>query len=129
MIKPVFLLVGVLVADAAIAQIPQILPAANCIRSQSILSCHTPRGDQYSVARRGNLITIRGYETTSREHWTQSVVQYGRFTLLGGVTSRGRVWLGSSRRIGWNEMTRVSTSSGDHGRVICNRLVGCQLGK
>lgn len=109
------------------AEIPQILPLAKCVRSQSLLACHDRRGNYWSVLTQGNSVATRGFDAASGQRWAQTVTRFGRWYFFSGLSSAGQIWVGSSRTVGWNVLTRLSSSTGDRGAVMCNRVAGCSM--
>jgi hypothetical protein len=110
----------------ASAGIPLLFTASiRCLRSATLLVCTDKQGSYYGISQRGSDILIRGYDAPSKKFWAQTSTRYGRLNIFTGLSSDGQVWFGSSKRLGWNIISRFSTSSGDRGKVSCNRLKGC----
>ncbi|ACO79092.1 hypothetical protein AvCA_29230 [Azotobacter vinelandii CA] len=108
------------------AEIPVLSGVAvRCTRSATLLHCDDGRGGHYGMARRGNDLFLRGYDAASGLFWAQTSTRFGRVQFFSGVSSDGNLWIGMSRQLGWNVISRFSTSAGDRGRVSCNRLKGC----
>jgi hypothetical protein len=104
-----------------------VLPgnAMKCVRSAALVNCVDRFGNHYGIVQQGHDTWMRGFDAISGQSWSQVSTQYGRLQLFTGVTSTGDIWFGSSRRIGWNVLSRVTNSSGQRERVTCNRLIGC----
>lgn len=100
--------------------------AMRCTRSATLLNCADRFGNHYGIAQRGNDTLMRGFDTISGQTWAQTSTTYGRLQLFTGVASNGELWVGSSRRIGWNVVSRLSSSNGERERVNCNRMMGCR---
>lgn len=100
--------------------------AMGCTRSATLLNCTDRFGNHYGIAQRGNDTLMRGFDAISGQTWAQTSTTYGRLQLFTGVASNGELWVGSSRRIGWNVVSRFSSSNGERERVNCNRMMGCQ---
>lgn len=100
--------------------------AMRCTRSAMLLNCTDRFGNHYGIVQQGNDTLMRGFDVISGFSWSQTSTTYGRLQLFTGVSADGRVWFGSSRRIGWNVVSRLSSSQGDRDRVNCNRLSGCR---
>ncbi len=115
-----------LLAPAAHSDIPTVMPPAHCVRSATVLACADERGNHYSVATVGADITVAGFDARSQQRWVQTTTRHGALYLFSGLTSSGQVWIGVSRKVGWNVLSRVSSSSGEQGRLSCNRLSGCR---
>ena len=113
-------------SHSVLAEIPNIRPVATCTRSQSVLKCSDTRGNFYSVFIAGNTLSSAGFDATSRQHWSQTTSRFGNSYFFSGITSGGQIWVGSSRKLGWDVRTRMATSSGDRLRLVCNRLTGCR---
>jgi hypothetical protein len=96
-----------------------------CLRSLSVMVCDDERGNFYGIARHGADTFFHGREMASGRTWAQTSSRYGALEILVGLSSDGQVWLGTSRCIGWDVISRFSTSDGDRSRVVCNRLRGC----
>ncbi len=116
------------VALALPAQAAFTLPgdAMRCTRSATLLNCTDRFGNHYGIVQQGNDTLMRGYDVISGLSWAQTSTTYGRLQLFTGVSADGQVWFGSSRRIGWNVVSRLSSSKGERDRVNCNRLSGCR---
>lgn len=99
---------------------------ARCAWSAQVLACMTDAGDLYSVATQGHDTYLRGFEAASGRRWAQTGTRYGSLTFFSGVASDGQVWVGTSRGIGWTNVSRFSSSSGDSTRLICGRVSGCK---
>lgn len=108
------------------AAIPSLTPANTCVRSAFVLRCQDGRGGWYGVAVQGNDTLMRGYDPVSGLSWAQTSTRLGRLQFFSGLTSDGNLWLGRSRQLGWNVISRFSTSQGDRGRTSCNRVAGCE---
>lgn len=100
--------------------------AMRCTRSATLLNCTDRFGNHYGIAQQGSDTLMRGFDAISGHTWAQTSTTYGRLQLFTGVSSDGQLWVGSSRRIGWNVVGRLSSSSGERDRVNCNRLSGCR---
>ncbi|SHM41063.1 hypothetical protein [Phytopseudomonas punonensis] len=100
--------------------------AMRCTRSATLLNCTDRFGNHYGIVQRGNDTLMRGFDVISRLSWAQTSTTYGRLQIFTGVSADGQVWFGSSRRIGWNVVSRLSSSQGERDRVNCNRLNGCR---
>ncbi|MEQ9727260.1 hypothetical protein ABRP29_16635 [Pseudomonas sp. WHRI 8822A] len=100
--------------------------AMRCTRSATLLNCMDRFGNHYGIVQQGNDTLMRGFDVISGLSWSQTSTTYGRLQLFTGVSADGQVWFGSSRRIGWNVVSRLSSSQGDRDRVNCNRLSGCR---
>jgi hypothetical protein len=100
--------------------------AMRCTRSAMLLNCTDRFGNHYGIVQQGNDTLMRGFDVISGLSWSQTSTTYGRLQLFTGVSADGQVWFGSSRRIGWNVVSRLSSSQGDRDRVNCNRLSGCR---
>lgn len=109
------------------AQARMLLPLVktDCLRSANLLVCEDRLGNSYAVAKVGTDTYLRGYDSLSGRHWRQTSSRYGRLTFFSGIASDGEIWIGSSRRLGWNDVSRLSSSKGGRGSVTCNRLIGC----
>ncbi|WP_411269324.1 hypothetical protein [Phytopseudomonas dryadis] len=110
------------------AQAAFMLPgdAMQCVRSASVLNCTDRFGNHYGIVQRGNDTLMRGFDAISGQTWAQTSTTYGRLQLFTGISSSGELWVGSSRRIGWNVVSRFSSSQGERDRVSCNRISGCR---
>ncbi|WP_236614285.1 hypothetical protein [Stutzerimonas azotifigens] len=118
--------VSLMNTSAARAEIPVLSSFINpCTRSAMLLHCKDGRGGYYGVAQWGNDMFLRGHDGGSGLSWAQTNTRFGRVQFFSGVSSDGNVWVGRTRLIGWNAISRFSTSSGDQGRISCNRLKGC----
>ncbi|MCQ4272365.1 glutamine synthetase [Pseudomonas kuykendallii] len=117
---------ALLACGSAQARLLLPLPKTDCLRSANLLVCEDRLGNAYAVAKVGSDTYLRGYDSLSGRHWRQTSSRYGRLTFFSGIASDGEIWIGSSRRLGWNDVSRLSSSSGTRGSVTCNRLVGCQ---
>ncbi|WP_268798776.1 glutamine synthetase [Pseudomonas huanghezhanensis] len=116
-----------LAVTPVLAAPPSIRPElALCTRSVSLLACQDDYGNSYSVAMAGTTLFMRGYEASSHRRWAQTNSRYGQLTFFTGVASDGEVWAGWVRKVGWTSVTRISSSSGIHSKVICDRLTGCR---
>lgn len=69
---------------------------------------------------------LKGYEVNGKRSWAQTNSRFGLMTFFTGIATDGEAWVGYTRRVGWNTVTRVSSSSGVSSRISCNRLQGCQ---
>lgn len=115
-----------LTSTFARAEIPVLFEnVSKCTRSATLLHCVDGRGSYYAMAQSGNDLLLRGYDATSGLSWRQTSTRFGRIHFFSGMSSDGKVWVGKTRRFGWNVISRFSTSDGDRGRVSCNRLKGC----
>ena len=83
-------------------------------------------GGWYGVAVQGNDTLMRGYDPVSGLSWAQTSTRLGRMQFFSGLTSDGNLWLGRTRQLGWNVISRFSTSQGDRARTSCNRVAGCE---
>ncbi|MCP1621742.1 hypothetical protein [Pseudomonas nitroreducens] len=113
----------------ASGQLPIPFPGeapARCAWSANVLACMDDSGNLYSVATLGRDTYLRGFEARSGRHWAQTGTRYGSLTFFSGVTSDGQVWVGTSRGIGWTNISRFSSSSGDSARLTCGRVSGCK---
>ncbi len=111
----------------ALAAPPSIRPElALCTRSASLLACLDAYGNNYSVAMSGTTMFMRGYEAPGNRRWAQTNSRYGQLTFFTGFASDGETWVGWVRRVGWTTVTRLSSSSGAHSKVTCDRLMGCR---
>lgn len=105
--------------------LPVLLPAQaepQCLRSANIMRCELPR---YSLANHGTWTYMRGYDSASQRSWSQTSQRFGSRTLVTGVAADGEVWFMFSRRLGWNQRGKLSSSSGIQHAIDCNRLRGC----
>ncbi|AEF22189.1 hypothetical protein [Pseudomonas fulva] len=100
--------------------------AMRCTRSAMLLNCTDRFGNHYGMLQQANDTLMRGFDVISGLSWAQTSTTYGRLQIFTGVSADGEVWFGSSRRIGWNVVSRLSSSQGDRDRVNCNRLNGCR---
>jgi hypothetical protein len=121
------LVVLTLCAGALPAQAAFVLPgnAMKCTRSATLVNCTDRFGNHFGIVQQGSDTLMRGFDVISGQYWGQASTRYGRQQLLSGVTRSGEAWFGFSQRIGWNVISRVSSSEGSRGRVTCNRLIGC----
>lgn len=99
---------------------------AHCAWSATVLACMDDSGNLYSVATQGHDTYLRGVEASSGRRWAQTGTRYGSLTFFSGVASDGQVWVGTSRGIGWTNISRFSSSTGDSGRLTCGRVSGCK---
>jgi len=111
---------------AAQAAIPSLTPANACVRSAFILRCQDRQGGWYAVAVQGNDTLMRGYDPGSGLSWAQTSTRLGRLQFFSGLTNDGNLWLGRTHQLGWNVISRFSTSQGDRARTSCNRVSGCE---
>jgi hypothetical protein len=127
-LSAVFSALLALVASTQVcAALPSMRPDPSlCTRSVSLLACLDAYGNSYSVAMSGTTMSMRGYEAASHRRWAQTNSRYGQLTFFTGVASDGETWVGWVRRVGWTTVTRVSSSSGAHSKVMCDRLMGCR---
>ncbi|GLX14805.1 hypothetical protein Pstr01_30440 [Pseudomonas straminea] len=100
--------------------------AMRCTRSATLLNCSDRFGNHYGMRQQGSDTLMRGFDVISGLSWAQTSTTYGRLQIFTGVSADGEVWFGSSRRIGWNVVSRLSSSQGERDRVNCNRLNGCR---
>lgn len=117
-----------LLACALPAQAAFTLPgdAMRCTRSATLVNCSDRFGNHYGIVQQGSDTLMRGFDAISGQRWAQTSTTYGRLQLFTGISSNGELWVGTSRRIGWNVVSRFSSSKGERGRVNCNRMIGCQ---
>ncbi|MEH3024096.1 MAG: hypothetical protein PGN19_15335 [Pseudomonas oryzihabitans] len=122
------LLSAVLLMPCCIAQaaIPSLKPANSCVRSAFVLRCQDGQGGWYGLTVQGNDTLMRGFDAASGRSWAQTSTRLGRLQFFSGLTSDGQVWLGRTRQLGWNVISRFSTSQGDRARTSCNRVAGCE---
>lgn len=126
LLSPLLLALSMVGSADVKAEIPPLSgPAPECTRSATILHCKDGLGGYYGIAQRGSDLFLRGYDAASGLSWAQTNTRLGRFQFFSGASSDGNVWVGMTRQFGWNVISRFSTSSGDRGRVSCNRLKGC----
>ena len=111
---------------SAEAAIPSLKPANTCVRSAFVLRCQDRQGGWYAVEVQGNDTLMRGFDPVSGLTWAQTSTRLGRLQFFSGFTSDGQVWLGRTRQLGWNVISRFSTSQGDRARTSCNRVAGCE---
>jgi len=104
-------------------------PEPVCIYSDQLLRCSDGAGGYYSMAQRGKDLFLRGQDGASGIYWAQTNSGYGRLQFFSGISSDGKVWSGISRRFGWNQISRFSTSDGQNNRLSCNRVSGCEYGE
>ena len=121
-------LVSALLFCSAPVQAAFSLPgdAMRCTRTATLANCSDRFGNHYGIVQRGGDTLMRGFDVISGLTWAQTSTTYGRLVLFTGVSSDGEVWFGSSRRIGWNAVSRLSSSQGERERVSCNRISGCR---
>jgi len=100
-----------------------------CIYSDRLLRCTDGAGGYYAMAQQGKDLLLRGQEGASGIYWVQTNSEYGRLQFFSGLSSDGKVWSGISRRFGWNQISRFSTSDGQNNRLSCNRISGCEYGE
>jgi len=81
------------------------------------------------MAQHGKDLLLRGQDGASGVYWVQTNSEYGRLQFFSGISSDGKVWSGISRRFGWNQISRFSTSDGQNNRLSCNRISGCEYGE
>jgi len=116
---------------AAVAALALTLPAAQaaapaaCVYSDRLLRCTDGEGGYYALAQQGQELLLRGLDGGSGLYWVQTNSQYGKWQFFTGLSSDGKVWTGLSRRFGWNQISRFSTSDGQKSRLSCNRISGC----
>jgi hypothetical protein len=113
----------------ASGQLPIPFPGeepARCAWSANVLACMEDSGSLYSIATQGRDTYLRGFEASSGRHWAQTGTRYGNLTFFSGVASDGQIWVGTSRGIGWTNISRFSSSSGDSARLSCGRVSGCK---
>ena len=103
---------------------PGMAPAA-CAWLANVLACMERDGSHYSVATLGRDTYLRGFDASSGLDWAQTGTRYGKITFFSGVSSDGQVWIGSSRGIGWTNISRFSSSSGGQAKLNCGRVSGC----
>jgi hypothetical protein len=115
-----------LCSTLAVAEIPNLAGSTRCTRSPSVVACSDNRGSYYSVSRAKDTVTAGGFDASSRQRWSQTMTRFGSVYFFSGITSEGQIWVGTSRKIGWDMRMKMSTSKGDQSRFVCNRLVGCQ---
>ncbi|MDT3721686.1 hypothetical protein [Pseudomonas oryzihabitans] len=108
------------------AAIPSLKPTASCVRSAFLLHCRDGQGGWYGVAVQGNDTLMRGFDAASGLTWAQTSTRLGRLQFFSGLSSDGNLWLGRTRQLGWNVISRFSTSQGDRARTSCNRVAGCE---
>lgn len=116
------------VASAA-GQLPLPFPGespAACAWSARVLACMDGVGNLYSVATLGHDTYLRGFDVASGKRWAQTGTRFGNLTFFSGVASDGEIWMGTSRGIGWTNVSRFSSSSGDRARLTCGRVSGCR---
>lgn len=123
LLSAALLLLPQLCAQAAI---PSLKPANTCVRSAFLLRCQDGQGGWYAVAVQGSDTLMRGFDPASGLSWAQTSTRLGRLQFFSGLTSDGEVWLGRTRQLGWNVISRFSTSQGDRARTSCNRVAGCE---
>jgi len=99
---------------------------AACVYSDQLLRCTDGAGGYYAMAQRGKDLLLRGQDGPSGIYWLQTNSQYGRLQFFIGISSDGKVWSGISKRFGWNQISRFSTSDGQDNRLSCNRVSGCE---
>jgi hypothetical protein len=116
----------VLPLQSAQAVIPSLKPANTCVRSAFVLRCQDGQGGWYGVMVQGNDTLMRGYDPVSGLSWSQTSTRLGRLQFFSGLTSDGNLWLGRTHQLGWNVISRFSTSQGDRARTSCNRVAGCE---
>lgn len=103
---------------------PGEAPAA-CAWSARVLACMDDAGNLYSVATQGHDTFLRGFDAASGQRWVQTGTRFGNLTFFSGITSAGEIWLGTSRGIGWTNVSHFSSSSGGRARLTCGRVSGC----
>lgn len=112
--------------SCAYAEVPVLSGAqVHCTRSAMLMHCTYGQEGYYAFEQRGNNLWLRGHDAATGLSWAQTNTRFGRVQFFTGQSSDGNVWVGLSRQIGWTSVSRFSTSSGDRGRVSCNRLTGC----
>lgn len=118
--------VGLLLSFSAAAFPRMNTDAAICTRSATLLVCRDEQGNNYSVATIGTTLHLRGYEANDGVRWAQTTGQFGELTFFSGFATDGKVWIGTTKRVGWTTITRLSSSDGIRTKISCNRLSGCQ---
>ncbi|SDI39824.1 hypothetical protein SAMN05216588_11631 [Pseudomonas flavescens] len=115
-----------LLSPSLLAGLPLPGEAMRCTRSATLINCTDRLGNHYGIVQQGSDTLMRGFDVISGQRWAQTSISYGRLQLFTGVSSNGELWVGSSRRIGWNVVSRISSSRGERDRVNCNRMTGCR---
>ncbi len=99
--------------------------ATQCTRSATLMQCHDLMGNYYSMALMGRTVFLRGHDAVRGLSWAQTSSSTGQGQVFCGFSSDGQVWIGRTRKIGWNVLGRFSSSTGTRGQTSCNRLKGC----